>query len=89
MNPDLINCKNDFPIFNNQDITYLDTASTSQKPQCVIDSIVDFYQSYNSNVHRGLYPWAEKATSKYESARKKVANYINVPSINNFRLFKL
>ena len=70
MSKRLIDCKSDFPIFNNKDITYLDTASTSQKPQCVINSIVEFYQGYNSNVHRGLYPWAQKSTSKYESARK-------------------
>ena len=80
MNSPIIDCKNDFPIFKNQNITYLDTASTSQKPQCVIDSIVDFYQNYNANVHRGLYPWAEKATSLYESTRNKIANYINAKS---------
>ena len=77
-----INCKSDFPIFKNNNITYLDTASTSQKPQPVINSIIDFYQNYNSNVHRGLYPWAEKATSTYESARNKVAKYINTNSQN-------
>ena len=80
MNSPIIDCKNDFPIFKNQNITYLDTASTSQKPQCVIDSIVDFYQNYNANVHRGLYPWAEKATSLYESTRNKIAKYINTKS---------
>ena len=80
MKNDLINCKSDFPIFNNQDITYLDTASTSQKPQSVINSLVEFYEGYNANVHRGLYPWAEKATSKYESARNQIANHINAPS---------
>jgi cysteine desulfurase/selenocysteine lyase len=78
----LINCKSDFPIFNNQNITYLDTASTSQKPQSVIDSIVEFYQSYNANVHRGLYPWAEKSTSNYENARNKIASHINALSSN-------
>ena len=82
MNDNLINCKSDFPIFNNQNITYLDTASTSQKPQSVIDSIVEFYQSYNANVHRGLYPWAEKATSNYENARNKISSHINTLSNN-------
>ena len=77
MNSRIINCKNDFPIFKNENITYLDSASTSQKPQCVIDSMVDFYQNYNANVHRALYPWAEKATSLYESTRNKIANHIN------------
>ena len=74
--------KVDFPIFQNQDIVYLDTASTSQKPQCVIDTIMEFYSEYNSNVHRGLYPWAEKATSNYEDARTKIANFINTSSQN-------
>ena len=82
MSAQIIKCKNDFPIFNNQDIVYLDTASTSQKPPSVIDSIIDFYQRYNANVHRGLYPWAEEATAVYESSRKKVAGYINTNSEN-------
>ena len=43
----LLNCKKDFPIFNNQNISYLDTASTSQKPECVIDAISSFYKEYN------------------------------------------
>ncbi len=72
-----LNCKKDFPIFDNQDIAYLDTASTSQKPQAVISAVSNFYKKYNANVHRGLYPWAEKATSDYESARSKIANFIN------------
>ena len=80
MSDPIINCKSDFPIFKNQDIAYLDTASTSQKPQCVIDSIIDFYQNYNANVHRGLYPWAEKVTSMYESIRNKIAKHINAKS---------
>ena len=80
MSNNIINCKNDFPIFNNQNVIYLDTASTSQKPQSVINSMVEFYEGYNANVHRGLYPWAEKATSEYESARNQISNYINAPS---------
>ena len=62
MSESILSFKTDFPIFKNQDIVYLDTASTSQKPQCVMDTITEFYSEYNSNVHRGLYPWAEKAT---------------------------
>ena len=77
MRNELLDCKKDFPIFKNQDITYLDTASTSQKPQNVINAVTRFYQNYNANVHRGLYPWAEKATSDYESSRNKIADYIN------------
>jgi cysteine desulfurase/selenocysteine lyase len=70
--------KSQFPIFkNNPDLIYLDNAATTQKPQSVIDSIVDFYENHNSNVHRGLYPLAEKTTEMYEEARRKVAKFIN------------
>ena len=81
----LLDCKKDFPIFNNQDIIYLDTASTSQKPNRVINTITQFYQTYNANVHRGLYAWAEKATFEYESSRNKIADYINAE--NNELIF--
>lgn len=73
-----MNIKDQFPIFkNNPNLVYLDSAATSQKPQRVIDSIVEFYSKYNSNVHRGLYPLSEKATDMYESARKTIAEFIN------------
>ena len=81
----LLDCKKDFPIFKNQDIIYLDTASTSQKPNRVIDTITQFYKTYNANVHRGLYAWAEKATFEYESSRNKIAEYINAQ--NNELIF--
>ena len=77
MNNKILHCKNDFPIFKNQNIAYLDTASTSQKPKNVISAITNFYKNYNANVHRGLYPWAEKATSDYEASRYKIADFIN------------
>ena len=76
------NFKADFPIFNNQNISYFDSASTTQKPQCVINTITEFYSEYNSNVHRGLYPWAERATSNYEQARFKIASFINTSDKN-------
>tara|TARA_Y100000590_G_scaffold465959_1_gene639808 strand:- start:257 stop:1465 length:1209 start_codon:yes stop_codon:yes gene_type:complete len=69
--------REDFPIFNNQKIIYFDNASTTQKPQSVIDSITNFYTNYNANVHRGTYQIAESATKKYELARNKIANFIN------------
>jgi cysteine desulfurase/selenocysteine lyase len=72
------NIKDQFPIFkNNKDLVYLDNAATTQKPQTVISSLVEFYETYNSNVHRGLYPISEKATDKYEEARRKIAKFIN------------
>lgn len=57
-------------------VVYLDNAATTQKPQVVIDSICNFYQNINANVHRGLYPTAEQATVLYESSRQTVANFI-------------
>lgn len=76
------NIKDQFPIFkNNPELIYLDSAATTQKPQRVIDSLVDFYTKYNANVHRGLYPIAEKATDSYENARKIVAEFINADSL--------
>ncbi|MDP2649826.1 MAG: SufS family cysteine desulfurase [bacterium] len=72
------NHKKDFPIFNNnKNLVYLDSAATTQKPKVVIDAISEFYQSYNSNVFRGLYPIAEKATQKVEEVRRKAAKFIN------------
>ncbi len=71
--------KSDFPIFAaTPDLVYLDNAATSQKPQVVIDSVVDFYKTSNANVHRGIHRLAEKATMAYEESRAKVAQYLNV-----------
>jgi cysteine desulfurase/selenocysteine lyase len=73
--------RNDFPIFkkkiNGKDLVYLDNASTTQKPYSVINSITDFYSTYNSNIHRAVYQLAEEATELYEQSRKKIANFIN------------
>lgn len=70
--------KNDFPIFqNNPSLVYLDSAATSQKPKVVIDAIKDYYETFNANVRRGLYPIAEKATEKVEQVRRQVAKFIN------------
>ena len=82
MNNKLLTCKDDFPIFKNSDTVYLDTASTSQKPKVVIDAIANFYQSYNANVHRGMYSWAQEATSQYETARNRVAEHLSTNSKN-------
>ena len=71
-----MNIKKDFPILRNN-IVYLDSASTTQKPQEVIDAIKEFYEKSNSNIHRGLYKLSEKATQLYESTREKVAKFIN------------
>ncbi len=72
--------KSDFPIFNNSDLIYLDNASTSQKPEAVLDTINSVYTKSNANVHRALYSLGTEATEKYEDSRKKIANFIGAHS---------
>ncbi|HSU72790.1 MAG TPA: aminotransferase class V-fold PLP-dependent enzyme, partial [Candidatus Binatia bacterium] len=67
--------KKDFPILKQQ-VAYLDSAATSQKPSHVIKTLEQFYQTTNANVHRGVYQWSAQATALYEGARKKVANFL-------------
>jgi len=68
----------DFPIFkNNPELIFLDNASTTQKPQSVIDTLSHYYENYNSNIHRGIYTIAEKATAAYEETRDKIAAFIS------------
>ena len=70
--------KKDFPIFeNNKNLIYLDNAATSQRPEVVIRSVDNFSRKENANIHRGVYTLSEKATKKYEDARKVVAKFIN------------
>jgi cysteine desulfurase/selenocysteine lyase len=75
------NIRAQFPIFKEYpNLAYLDSASTTQKPYSVIAAEMDFYQKYNANVHRGIYPLAAKATQVYEATREKVAQFLNAPS---------
>ena len=71
----------DFPILdqqvNGERLAYLDNAATAQKPKQVVDSLVHFYEYDNANVHRGVHTLAERATTQYEEARKKVQHFIN------------
>ncbi|MBV9269802.1 MAG: cysteine desulfurase [Candidatus Eremiobacteraeota bacterium] len=72
----------DFPILSHPTsrgnrLVYLDSAATSQKPQAVIDSLVDYYTKYNANIHRGVYELAAKATDAFEGARCKIAGFFN------------
>jgi cysteine desulfurase / selenocysteine lyase len=72
----------DFPILahptsRGKRLVYLDSAATSQKPQAVIDSLVEYYSRYNANIHRGVYEIAARATDAFEGARAKVAAFIN------------
>ena len=59
---------------------YLDNAATSQKPQQVLDAIVEAYSRWNSNIHRGVHHLSQVATSKHEGARQAVADFINAKS---------
>ncbi|KAL5720830.1 Cysteine desulfurase 1 [Ranunculus cassubicifolius] len=71
----------DFPILhqtvNKSKLVYLDNAATSQKPSAVLDILQNYYETYNSNVHRGIHFLSARATDEYELARKKVAGFIN------------
>ncbi len=75
--------RKDFPILqrtvrDNKRLVYLDNASTTQKPNQVIDAISDYYRNYNSNIHRAVYALAEESTEAYEKTRDKIAKFINV-----------
>lgn len=59
-------------------MVYLDNASTTQKPNQVVDAISDYYRNYNANIHRAVYALAEEATEAYEAARDKVARFLGV-----------
>ncbi|MCS6826271.1 MAG: cysteine desulfurase [Caldilinea sp.] len=76
--------RNDFPILqrmlpNGRPLVYLDNAASSQKPECVIRAMDDYYRRYNANVHRGVHTLSEEATAAFEEAREKVAKFINAP----------
>lgn len=73
--------RRDFPVLlqkvNNRPLVYFDNAATTQKPQVVIDAIVDYYTNYNSNVHRGVHYLSQKATVAFENVRQKVMRFLN------------
>ncbi len=75
--------RKDFPILDRtvrdgKPLVYLDNASTTQKPNQVIDAISGYYQNHNANIHRAVYALAEESTEAYESARDKVAGFLNI-----------
>ena len=72
--------KSEFPIFKNRKLTYLDSASTSQKPKVVLDAMKNVYENSNANVHRALYDLGSESTELYESSRELVAKFINANS---------
>jgi cysteine desulfurase/selenocysteine lyase len=78
---DIQKIRADFPILkekvNGKPLVYLDNAATSQKPQVVIDSIVNYYSTINSNIHRGVHTLSQLATDAYEEARLKLQRHFN------------
>lgn len=81
---DVEQVRKDFPILTKEvhgkPLVYLDNGATSQKPQKVIDSHIDFYLNHNANIHRGVYQLSTEASEEYEDARIKVQKFINAPS---------
>ncbi len=73
--------REDFPILkrkvHGKPLVYFDNAATSQTPQVVIDTIVDYYSNYNANIHRGVHTLSQEATDKYEEARIKIQHHFN------------
>jgi len=84
--------RQDFPILSTtikseesaegKPLTYFDSAATSQKPAYVTDAITSYYNTINSNVHRGAHTLSQRATAKYEAARDSIANFVNANSRN-------
>jgi cysteine desulfurase/selenocysteine lyase len=81
---DIQKIRKEFPVLhqqvNGRNLVYFDNAATTQKPQRVIDSLVNYYQGYNANIHRGIHTLAEKATKAFEESRDAVQQFINARS---------
>ncbi len=79
-----MNVRKDFPILerkvNGKKLAYLDNSATSQKPRQVIDAITNYYNDYNSNIHRAVHTLGTEATEVYEAARENFAKFINAKS---------
>lgn len=84
MSFDVAAIREQFPILKREidgnPLIYLDNAATTQKPQCVIDALVNYYTTCNSNVHRGAHRLADEATRHFEAARDIVKDFINAPN---------
>ena len=79
---DVRKIREDFPVlskkvYDGKPLVWLDSAATSQKPRQVIQALVDYYEGYNANVHRGVHALSMESTERYEDARAKVAAFIN------------
>lgn len=81
---DVLKVREEFPILhqkiNGRDLVYFDNAATTQKPRQVIQALVDYYQGYNANIHRGIHTLAEKATRAFEDTREAAMAFVNARS---------
>ena len=82
---DLEKVRKEFPVLhqevNGKPLVYFDNAATTQKPQSVINSLVEYYQGFNANIHRGIHTLAEKATKTYEHTRSSVQKFLNAAEV--------
>ena len=78
---DIAEIRADFPLLSRnvygKKLVYFDNGATTQKPQCVIDTVNEVYKTYNSNIHRGVHALSDIASEEYEKAREKVRSFIN------------
>lgn len=82
---DVSRIREDFPVlakkvYDGMPLVWLDSAATTQKPRQVIQALVDYYEGYNANVHRGVHALSMESTQRYEEARQKVADFVNAES---------
>lgn len=81
MPKNILSARDDFPLLktevNDRPLVYLDNAATTQKPQVVLDTLLDYYTHYNANIHRGNHTLAIRATEAHENARARISRYIN------------
>ncbi len=81
---DVVAIRKQFPILDREvkgkPLVYLDNAATSQKPQVVIDALLEYYTRYNANIHRGIHTLAEEATAAFEATRDRVKEFIGASS---------
>lgn len=86
MNFDVYKIRKDFPILEREihgkPLVYFDNGATTQKPMCVLETIQNYYSTYNSSIHRGVHFLSEQSTEKYEHARETVRRFINALSTN-------
>lgn len=80
MSFDVTKVRRQFPALTNSELVYFDSAATTQKPECVIDAIKNYYSSQNANVHRGSHSLTAHATNQFEHARELVAQFIGASS---------